>query len=75
MQRPTNEKRLPIPAPHMSNPPPPRDNGPPRPPGGDCHQMTVPPNPRGGLSPNDSAPTHGGGRTPHNSHLNSSIPN
>ena len=47
------------PAPPMSIPPPPRDDGPPL--GdrgtGDCHQMAFPPSPRGGC-------------TPHNSHLN-----
>ena len=47
---------------HPEYPPPPMSPPPPR--VGDCHQMTVPPNPRG----------EGGGRTPHNNHLNSSIP-
>ena len=42
--------------------PPPGTTVPPPTPGGDGHQMTA-------------APIPGGGRTPHNSNLNSSIPN
>ena len=62
------ESIVPSPALSMSRPPP-------------AHAQlgtTVPPHPwggEGGLSPNDGPPHPRGGRRPHNSHLNSSIPN